>query len=527
MIKNNEHNNIQENNNNATSIILLGDNKKCQYLIDEAYDNINLMKKGEYFDKVIGQKGKTSQNLLTLSQNEDYLKIIYYRCCRRTFIIKLEDISSCEIGHSNNFYSKKKFGNYFTIILNNDETYEFYNPTENCSKKWVNSINFLLQKKNRETAPVSNEIKLDKNEISNIWQKEVIPNWDIYRKYFHYKNKENYFTKKKSNKKKLDRTKDINENIEILKSNKEEVLHLWILGLPPWCRKNLWKLVISNELEITETLFQGYIKTIFRETIIPNQNINNNKISKSSYNSSLISISEDIKNNLIKDITNDIELNYKKYENIIKAEKKNNFKEDIYIIVRSFCFFRLDVLYTKEITELSSFIYLNTDNYYDAFRILCNLVIPSYLFDLIQNDVASIKNYYEFFELLMERYIPLLHNYFQKIKFPIFNLFYKWIKSLFLKSFNYNICLLIFDNFIIKGKIFIFQVALAILMIKQKDLINYDVSKLIMTLKKNQLDIEENALFSEIEKLDIREEYNDYFEIYNLGKEKIELLQDL
>ena len=322
MIKNNEHNNIQENNNNATSMILLGDNKKCQYLIDEAYDNINLMKKGEYFDKVIGQKGKTSQNLLTLSQNEDYLKIIYYRCCRRTFIIKLEDISSCEIGHSNNFYSKKKFGNYFTIILNNDETYEFYNPTENCSKKWVNSINFLLQKKNRETAPVSNEIKLDKNEISNIWQKEVIPNWDIYRKYFHYKNKENYFTKKKSNKKKLDRTKDINENIEILKSNKEEVLHLWILGLPPWCRKNLWKLVISNELEITETLFQGYIKTIFRETIIPNQNINNNKISKSSYNSSLISISEDIKNNLIKDITNDIELNYKKYENIIKAEKK-------------------------------------------------------------------------------------------------------------------------------------------------------------------------------------------------------------
>lgn len=48
-----------------------------------------------------------------------------------------------------------------------------------------------------------------------------------------------------------------------------------------------------------------------------------------------------------------------------------------------------------------------------------------------------------------------------------------------------------------------------------------------MTLKKNQLDIEENVLFSEIEKLDIREEYNDYFEIYNLGKEKIELLQDL
>ena len=525
MINNNDNSNIPQINNNITSIMLLEDNKKCQFLIEEAYDNINSMKKGEFFYKVMDQKGKTNQNLLTLSQDEDYLKIVNNNCCKRTLIIKLEDISSCEIGHSNNFYSKKKFANYFTIILNNDKYYEFYNPTENSSKKWVNSINFLLQKKNRETDSVSDEVKLNQNEISDIWQKEVIPNWNIYRKYFHDKNKENYFTKKKSNKKKLDRTKDVNDNIEILKSNKEEVLHLWTLGLPPWCRKNLWNIVISNELEITETLFQGYIKTIFRETIIPNKNIN--QISSTSYNSSLISISEDIKNNLIKDITTDIDLYYKKYENIIKAEKKINFKEDIYIIVRSFCFFRLDVLYTKEITEISSFIYLNTDNYYEAFRILCNLVIPSYLFDLIQNDIASIKNYYEFFELLMQRYIPLLHNYFQRIEFPINVLFYKWIKSLFLKSFNYNICLLIFDNFIIKGKIFIFQVALAILMIKQKDLINYDFNKLIMTLKKNQLDIEENVLFSEIEKLDIREEYNDYFEIYNLGKEKIELLQDL
>lgn len=116
MIKNNEQNNIPENTNNATSIILLEDNKKCQYLLDETYDNINSMKKGEYFYKVMNQKGKTSQNLITLSQNEDYLKIINNNCCKRTYIISLEDISSCEIGHSNNFYSKKKV---WKLLYNN------------------------------------------------------------------------------------------------------------------------------------------------------------------------------------------------------------------------------------------------------------------------------------------------------------------------------------------------------------------------------------------------------------------------
>ena len=71
----------------------------------------------------------------------------------------------------------------------------------------------------------------------------------------------------------------------------------------------------------------------------------NNRISKSTYSTSLIS-NDDIKGNLVKDITNDIELFYKKNENIIKAENKTNFKEDVLVVVRSFCFFRLDVLYT-------------------------------------------------------------------------------------------------------------------------------------------------------------------------------------
>jgi hypothetical protein len=46
-------------------------------------------------------------------------------------------------------------------------------------------------------------------------------------------------------------------------------------------------------------------------------------------------------------------------------------------------------------------------------------------------------------------------------------------------------------------------------------------------LQKTELDIDEEILFSEIEKLDIRDEYKEFFDIYALGKEKIELFQDL
>jgi hypothetical protein len=524
-----ESNNSELNNNTTATGFLLNSMKRTKTLIDEANNYIQEMKKGEYFDKIINDKGRTTQHLLSLSPDETNISLTYTKCCTRTTNIPFERISSCEIGHANNFYSNKKFENFFTIFLTNNEYYQFYHKNGEITKRWVSGIDYLLQKRNKKLNS-SKEIRLNKSGISTIWQTEIIPNWPTYRKYLHDKNKENYFTRKrKTNRNKISIEKDVDENIEILKSNHQEILNLWTFGLPPWLRKNLWNIVIGNELEITENLFQGYIKTIFRE-YINLQNSNNsgiNRISKSTYCSSSLIAAEEIKNNVIKDINNDTEKCYQRYIEIIKSENKTNFKEDVFIIVRCFTSFRLDVLYSKQITELASFIYLNTDTYYDAFRILCNVIIPTYLFDFIQNDIEKIKNYCEFFEILVQKYVPLLFNYFKSINFSISNLYYKWTKNLFLKMFNYNICLMIFDNFLIRGKIFIFQVALAILIIKQKEIINSNFNELNLILKDNTLNIESDILLSEIEKLDIREQYKDYFDIYALGKEKIELFQDL
>ena len=174
-----------------------------------------------------------------------------------------------------------------------------------------------VQKKNKDVIGPSNEIKLDKQDISNIWQKEIIPNWPTYRKYVHDKNKENYFTRKRMLKrKKMDIEKGVEENIKILQSNHEEILYLWTLGLPPWLRKNLWNIVVGNELEITQNLFQGYIKSLLAE-YINYQNIQNssiNRISKSTHCSSSLITLDEMKNNIIKEVNNDIEKIYQKNE---------------------------------------------------------------------------------------------------------------------------------------------------------------------------------------------------------------------
>ena len=502
------------NTSNTTSLNL-EQITRTKNLLDEVNDYLKIMKRGEYFDKIINSKGRTKSNLLVLSQDEKIITLNFNKCCFCKNEINVEKISSCEIGHSNNFYSKKKFENFFTIELNDNESFEFYNQSQNSIKSWVNCINYLKQKREGKSSTF-NYYVLTKDDISKIWQTEIIPNWPIYRKYLHDKNKCNYFTKKiETNKKKMNKYERLEENIKILNSNHQEILYLWTLGLPNWLRKYLWSIVIGNDLEISEKLFRGYSHQIIKESI------NNSILDKENLNKS------GIKDNLINDLKDHINFYYQKYETIIESEKRNNFKADIYIIVHSFFNYRQDILYTKDITELASFLYLNSDNIFDTFRILCNFTIHSYLFDYIQNDFSSIKNYYEFFEKLLKKYIPLLYNYIQTLNISLFTVFYRWTKDLFLKVFPYNLSLIIFDNFIIKGKIFIYQVSLAILLHYQKDLIHYDTNKLNIFLKKGKFNIDEYALFEEIDKLDIRKEYEDFFDVYELGKEKIELFQDL
>ena len=65
------------------------------------------------------------------------------------------------------------------------------------------------------------------------------------------------------------------------------------------------------------------------------------------------------------------------------------------------------------------------------------------------------------------------------------------------------------------------------MIINQKELIKFDIDKLNQYLKKSEFNIDEYTLFETINKLDIRKEYEDFFDIYELGKEKIELFQDM
>jgi len=489
------------------------DNKdEYNNILDENKINktIKLMKKGEKFSKITNLNGRTVKINFTLTQDENNIFLIKDLCCERKEILSLEDISDCIIGYSRNIKTNKNFENYMTIILNTEQIFEFYHPDKELIQNYVKALEYLVQKKNKVSAILLQKKQISEQEVSNLWQNEFLPNWSLYRKYI----------MKKKNK-----HIDNNLNMESNNTRKEKILKIWSLGLPFWLRANMWKLVIVNELNITEVLFQGYIHLVMSEKKL--YNINNKNNNNTSMNCSIDILDEN--HNIIQVISKDCSKIIKRIDNILTdIPDKNNFKDEIYNIVRCFCLYRPDVIYNKNISELATFFYINCDmNEYDTFVMLCNFIITNYFFKHIQNDTSFMKNQLKFFEQLIEKYLPSIHLHFKELQFNTNIFFYKWIEYLFLKTFNYKICLRIFDNFIIKGQIFVFEISIATLYILRKEILNSDESGLVYLLKKNIININEDALFEYINNLNIKKEYGEYYDIYILGVEKGELLQEL
>ena len=489
------------------------DNKdEYNNILDENKINktIKLMKKGEKFSKITNLNGRTVKINFTLTQDENNIFLIKDLCCERKEILSLEDISDCIIGYSRNIKTNKNFENYMTIILNTEQIFEFYHPDKELIQNYVKALEYLVQKRNKVSAILLQKKQISEQEVSNLWQNEFLPNWSLYRKYIMKKKNKNI---------------DNNLNMESNNTRKEKILKIWSLGLPFWLRANMWKLVIVNELNITEVLFQGYFHLVMSEKKL--YNINNKNNNNTSMNCSIDILDEN--HNIIQVISKDCSKIIKRIDNILTdIPDKNNFKDEIYNIVRCFCLYRPDVIYSKNISELATFFYINCDmNEYDTFVMLCNFIITNYFFKHIQNDTSFMKNQLKFFEKLIEKYLPSIHLHFKELQFNTNIFFYKWIEYLFLKTFNYKICLRIFDNFIIKGQIFVFEISIATLYILRKEILNSDESGLVYLLKKNIININEDALFEYINNLNIKKEYDEYYDIYILGVEKGELLQEL
>jgi hypothetical protein len=349
--------------------------------------------------------------------------------------------------------------------------------------------------------------------ISKIWKDEILNNWADYRKFILIKE-----TRELVNKEKLDL---LSKSIQ---TNKGQIIYLWKLGLPNWLRKKMWKTIIKDKCEICENLYDNYVKLMKDEVELNFQNFNKTFNPRKSITALLNDNSKATQNDILKHINKII----KKYSDLNLIEDNKKFKKDIFTIIKAFSLHRPDIIYSNHIAYVITIFYLNSQSCYDTFYSFCNVVIPSFLFKFIIKDEIFIESFSDFFKTIFKENFPKLNDLFIKYDIEIKLFFHKWIKYLFVKTFQYHIVLRIWDNFFLKGEIFVFEVSLAILAILEKELLEKTKSEEINELLKVfPVKYTENELFEAIDKINITNQYTEFFDTGDLGREKGELLKDL
>jgi hypothetical protein len=436
-------------------------------------DLINMLKAGQTFLKY-GKKGEPHLRFVYLSKNEESLNWKPLTCCFNSDrSLKTKSLINVYIGTSNSdVFSKNKVPPEFELncfsILGEKRTLDLKHEDIKVTREWFKAVKYLIKRavskyeiKKKKLKELSNRKEI----ISDFWRTEIIPKWNLYRNFLLKDQEENNINENnksrgKSNKKDIkvvnnEQRKSIKSvlstgqpKIVINEKDRQEVAYLWFLGIPSWLRKNMWTLIISNNLNINENLFNFFLQKI--ESIEFNgDDVTERRMSfkmgdenegggikycETNFNENENSTCHN-DDPLFYEIVHDVRKCYQKYGefavNLNIEEKK--FKEDLFKLIRIFTNYRPDITYSRPLAYISTIFYMNSEDYYQTFVLIANFIIPSFFSKFLNRDEIFVKSRLEFFEMLMGKYNPQIYIHFKKMDINTRLFFYEWVDYLFTK----------------------------------------------------------------------------------------------
>ena len=504
----------EENNNSS--------NKLNEKLIKIDSDKIN--DDEDYYINNLKEEDKTilktPQKLYRINKGKksdireyvftDNLTKLYYKAKPKKLldISKLLDVfNGSEHSHNSDILKYLKsnpdeepFSVNFVSLIFESEQLDLMSDNLDSAMKWYKAVkNLYLLSKIRNKPSNENKIISQfeteiKELINNIWE-FILNKWNIYGGYLTIKLMErNIYTNNASlkitNQFEIKKFSDKNKksflkSIEAKLSKEKEIdysdfINLYYIGLPNQTRKNLWQILIGNSCGITKNTYEIYKRKI-PSINFKNINANKNTVDKiySNDNTSKQIIQEIIKITVIFS------------EEIAKKNlDKNDMMNKVYNISRSFCIFRQDLTFNKNIISIIYTLLFIFEEEEDTFIYIINLICSN-LFSIFIGDENEIKAYSNFFNSLLKKYIPKISNLFEKMEITPELYLIPWLEEFYTKTFDLNILNHIFDLFLINGEYILFQTGLSIIKLLEDELANSTINEIFKSLKRISNDINE------------------------------------
>lgn len=133
---------------------------------------------------------------------------------------------------------------------------------------------------------------------------------------------------------------------------------------------------------------------------------------------------------------------------------------------------RPEITYSKALPTISLALVLNTKNHYEAFVAFANLVVKSHISQLLMKNENEMSFRIEFFKQIVRKHVPKVAKHMEKLDIPYELPFYNWFEFIFFRMFSFELFNRIFDIFLVRGEVIMYEISLAIFKLLERDLLN-------------------------------------------------------
>lgn len=255
---------------------------------------------------------------------------------------------------------------------------------------------------------------------------------------------------------------------ETLKDTKK-VRKLWWRGLPPSIRGKVWKLAISNHLNITPHLY----------------NLCLDKALSNPINESLIAIKLDVS---------------RTFPTLCMFQEGGPLFESLQGILAAYAIYRPDIGYVQGMSFIGAVLSLNMEPA-DAFICFANLLNrPCHRAAFTLNQ-RRMNAYYKAYSSALAYKLPKVYAHFAMADLSPDLYLLDWLYTIYSKAMPLDVACRIWDIFLRDGEEFLFRTALGVLYLYQDDLLEMDFVHGAQFLTKLPENLQVEALFNSISQM--------------------------
>jgi hypothetical protein len=170
-------------------------------------------------------------------------------------------------------------------------------------------------------------------------------------------------------------------------------------------------------------------------------------------------------------------------------------------ILLCFALYYPEIGYVQGLSFLVAMLLLQCMDEYEVFVCLTNIILaPSRgnLHAFYRIEKPSIDGFVACFDYFFKKYLPLLHEHFQRENVESLMFLMDWHLSLFTKALPIEIAAKIWDVYILEGEVYVLSVGLGILKMYAAKLATYSVEKISKFLLHLPDSIKTDELFTHI-----------------------------